>query len=186
MKYILAFILFAFTTISAFSQDSVPKNIDAAVDRIIKDHGTYIDTSRIFIFESLGMGIRNSWIRGNRDTALVNQFHKLNIFEAHDMSSIILQLASKRLHHVSENFDSLILEVANREKGQVSESNQLNKEVQERLKHINDFKIGDSIRAYIPIDTFIWHRTFNEDQIQHIQLADNRMIYEKIEKNNDP
>ncbi len=145
--------------LSASAQQHVPRDINAAADSVVKKWKQHPDVytdeylSSPFIFLGEGMGIRNSWIHGNRDTSLVNQFIRLGINNSHDMSSVVLTLAFRKRNHQPENFETLISETKRRIWDNKKYVSQIEEDMKAHLKSFENLKKGDSVRLYILVDS---------------------------------
>jgi hypothetical protein len=104
-------------------------------------------TSRHF---SVGLWIRNTWIRNGSAPDLVKYFNKIGIHAPDDMSSIILTSFHRQLNHKPLDLP-----------GQVkpyklywqSIDNCETKSRKIALKNYNRFSVGDSITILMPVDT---------------------------------
>ncbi len=57
---------------------------------------------------STGLWIRNNWIYGDRDTSLVNYFHRIGIYAPDDISSIIVTSFHRQLNHKPLDIDGQV------------------------------------------------------------------------------
>jgi hypothetical protein len=90
------------------AQVALPRNLNEAIEFLEKDWGDaeklkFKNTPEIkavtSIHFSTGLWIRNNWIRGDRDTALVKYFHNLGVYVPDNISSIILTSFHRKLNH---------------------------------------------------------------------------------------
>jgi hypothetical protein len=99
---------------------------------------------------SVGMWIRNEWIRGNRDTALLHQFLALDIHHPDDMSGIILTCLHRKLNNRPLDIEGMAKASVDGWKPIL----EYNKKT--RLKAVENYKkftIGDTIHIYMTVDT---------------------------------
>ncbi|WP_439694951.1 DUF6794 domain-containing protein [Mucilaginibacter sp. AW1-7] len=97
-----------------------------------------------------GLWIRNHWIRGGRDTALVKYFVSIGVHSADDMSSIILTSLHRSLNkkdidlngQVEEDkaYWKLVIDCAEEER-------------KEAVAFYSKSKVGDLVKIYMPVDT---------------------------------
>lgn len=172
---------FCLSVLLGFSQDTIykPATIDDAANYFVKKWSNetkekFLEKGPTLAHFSIGMWVRNNWIHGNRDSLLVNQFNTLGIYAADDMSGVILELVYKRLKKLPENMDSIIQPY----KEFWSQQKQLADDTKAHIQeNIQKFNIGDSVRLFIPIDSFTDGR--------QSELGDNRVYYFKTHAQND-
>jgi len=102
-----------------------------------------------------GLWIRNNWIRGNRNPALVKYFHSLGVYNPDDISSIIMLSYHRRLNHRPLGIENQIKEY------QAYWENISNCEKKSRaaaLAIYNKHKLGDSIIISMDVDTSYGNR----------------------------
>ena len=98
---------------------------------------------------STGVWIRNEWLYGNKDSALVNYFNRLGIDQPNDMSTIILTSLHRKLNNLPINLEAQVnyfieywkpIKACNEKAAKVAEEN------------YKRFDVGDSITIYMDVD----------------------------------
>lgn len=135
-----------------------PKNIDEAIAYFEK---TWTEkkkeefkskperTAVLDAHHSVGMWIRNEWIRGKRDTLLTNQFNDLGIYHPDDMSSIILTSLHRKLNNKPIDIEGQVQQYKDYWKP-IHECQE--KAEQAALLIYNNFNITDSIEIQMYVD----------------------------------
>lgn len=97
----------------------------------------------------VGMWIRNEWIRGNRDTLLINHFNSLGIYHPDDMSSIILTSLHRKLNNKP-------LDIEGQVKYYIEYWRPINacevKAKQEALAHYKRLNVNDSVEIHMYVN----------------------------------
>lgn len=148
-----------FVLTSCKSQITLPKNLDEAVlyfqqkwtkKELDKFKNKPEKDAVTELHFGTGQWIRNSWVYGNRDTALTNYFHSIGVFHPDDISSIILTSLHRTLNKKDielkkqvEHYKSYWKPIIDCEEKQKADA----------VLNYNKFKIGDSISIYMPVDT---------------------------------
>ena len=96
-----------------------------------------------------GMWVRNNWVRGDRDTAFSNYFHKLGIYAPDDISSIVFTSLHRALNNKKRNLDQQI-ELYKKYWKEISDCEEKQKAI--ALTIYNKFKVGDNISIFMPVD----------------------------------
>lgn len=98
---------------------------------------------------STGLWIRNNWIHGDRDTALVNYFHRIGIYAADDISSIIITSFHRKLNHKPLDLNGQILPYKSYWKS-IKDCEEKKEKI--ALINYNKFDIGSPIVIIMPVD----------------------------------
>lgn len=153
------FLSWLFVLTSCKAQIKLPKNLDEAV-LYFQQQWTQSELDNfkskpereavIELHRDTGMWIRNNWIHGDRDTSLRNYFKDLGIYAPEDISSIILTSLHRTLNKKDIELDKQvetykaywqpIIDCSEKQKTQA-------------IFNYNNFKVGDSITIYMPVDT---------------------------------
>ena len=137
----------------------LPKDLNGAMDYIY-NHWTSVKRSAFknqsedeavsSNYFTTGLWIRNNWIHGNGDTALVNYFHQIGIHNPDDISSIILTSLHRKLNNQPidlkkqvDAYESYWNNIDDCEKKSRSEA----------LEIYNTLKIGDPVTIMMYVDT---------------------------------
>ena len=161
---ILKLLIFIFITnfTSCKSQPDIitlPKNLDEAIlyfqqKWTKQDLDSFKKQDEVLAVSELHFGvgrwIRNNWVYGERDTFFTNYFNSLGIFDADDISSIVLTSLHRTLNKKDIELDKQI-ETYKKYWKAISDRNE-----EKKIKAINTynrFKIGDIISIYLPVDT---------------------------------
>ena len=100
---------------------------------------------------SVGMFIRNQWIRHGRGSLqLTNEFSKIGIFNPDDMSSIILRSLHRKLNNLPLDIQTQT-EKYIQFWDEIYKSEQLVDKV--TIQTYNKFHVGDRIKIYMYVDT---------------------------------
>ena len=89
--------------------DNVPKNLDEAIEIIIKDNCENDDFFKVLkmsedqaigtLHFTTGMNLRNTWGLWSEESPLYKYFKNLGIFHADDMSGIILTSVHRKMNN---------------------------------------------------------------------------------------
>jgi hypothetical protein len=159
LNFSIFYIVYFLITCNTNIQDVKPKNLDEAISyfektwsRGEKDKFKSLpeDEAVNELHFETGLWIRNNWIRGKRDTDLVNFFINLGIFSPDDMSGIILTSLHRKLNGKDlglegqikscKDYWTPIIECEKREK-------------QEAVNNYKKYEIGNTIRIFFPVIT---------------------------------
>lgn len=97
---------------------------------------------------SYGRWMRNNWIYGNKDSNLVVFFNELGIYNPDDMSSIILTSFHRKLNKKEIDLNAQVIFF----KTYWSAKDDTKAREQALLK-FNNFRIGDSVKILMKVDT---------------------------------
>ena len=145
--------------ISCKSQIVVPKNLDEAVlyfqqkwskDELDKFKKKPEENAVTELHFGTGTWIRNNWVHGKRETALTNYFYSLGIFHPDDISSIILTSLHRTLNKKDVQLDQQVESYKEYWKP-IMDCHE--KQKAQAVSNYNEFKTGDSITIYMPVDT---------------------------------
>ena len=148
-----------FVLTSCKSQIALPKNLDEAIlyfqqkwtkaelDKFKNKSEKDAVTELHF---GTGQWIRNSWVYGNRDTALTNYFQSLGVFHPDDISSIILTSVHRTLNKKEIELDRQVEHYKAYWKP-IIDCEQKQKNV--AVSNYNKFNIGDTITIRMPVAT---------------------------------
>lgn len=153
-------LIFCFDCSSAptLKQEVMPKNLNESI--LYLEHDWRADELNLFknmpedkavadAHTQTGLWIRNTWIRGNRNVALVDYFSSIGIKNPDDISSIILT----SLHRKLNNKKIDIAKQVGSYKAYWKTINECEEKTRETaLKNYNRFKIGDRVSIYMPVD----------------------------------
>jgi hypothetical protein len=144
---------------SCKAQIKLPKNLDEAV-LYFQQQWTQAELDSfknkpernavIELHRGTGMWIRNTWVYGDRDTALRNYFKALGIYAPDDISSIILTSLHRTLNKKDIELDKQV-EAYKAYWQPIIDCNETQKA--HAVSNYNKFKIGDNITIYMPVDT---------------------------------
>jgi hypothetical protein len=98
---------------------------------------------------SLGVWIRNEWLYGNKDTALVNHFNRMGIDQPNDMSTIILTSLHRKLNNLPIDLEGQVNYFIEYWKPIKACDEKASLIAQDNFKRFN---IGDSITIYMDVD----------------------------------
>lgn len=144
--------------LSSYSQTALPKNLDEAIayfeQNWTKQELTHFKNQPeqdavIDLHFGTGLWIRNTWVRGNRDTALTNYFHTFGINDPDDISSVILTSLHRKLNHKSIRLVKLSANIQSTAKPIIA--------CEQKMKatavfNYNKFKTGDTVAIYMPVN----------------------------------
>lgn len=132
-----------------------PKDLDEAIQYFEsnwtdKAKNDFINDSLKNAHFSTGLWIRNNWIRGKRDTCLVNYFNELGIYHPDDISSIILKSLLRKLQNKPIELEKQI-NVYKAYWDPIIECKKNQRLI--ALRNYKKYKIGDNITIQMPVDT---------------------------------
>jgi hypothetical protein len=96
-----------------------------------------------------GIFIRSKWLYNNKDTALLNEFLRMGVDEAHDMSRIIITSLHRKLNKLPIDIEGQVNDIKNYWKPIRACEAVADKLAEENFKK---FKVGDSIFIYMDVD----------------------------------
>jgi hypothetical protein len=159
LNFLIFYIVYILITCNTNINDNKPINLDEAISYFEK---TWSNTEKdkfkslpeneavIELHFETGLWIRNNWIHGNRDTALVKFFINLGIFSPDDMSGIILTSLHRKLNGRDIELEEQIkfykdywapfIECERREK-------------QEAVNNYKKYEIGNTIKIFFKVIT---------------------------------
>lgn len=155
LTLIFNLVLFGFSDCSSINKNYPPSNLDEAIEYF---ESTWNDSIKnAFVNDSLrnahftiGRWIRNNWILGKRDTALVQYFNELGIYHPDDMSSIILTSLYRKLTGKAIDLDEQVEKYKSYWKP-IIECEELVKK--SALANYHRIEIGDKLNIYMEVDT---------------------------------
>ncbi|MDP4226336.1 MAG: hypothetical protein Q8907_10020 [Bacteroidota bacterium] len=133
----------------------LPKDLDEAINYFDnkwtdQEKEEFIKDSLKNAHFSIGMWIRNSWIRNQCDTLLVKYFNKIGIFHPDDMSSIILTSLYRKLTNKTIDLNKQI-EVYKKYWGKINDCSKTQRIL--ATENYKKHRIGDKISIFMPVDT---------------------------------
>ncbi len=144
---------------STYAQDRLPRNLDDAISyfkqhwskKKLEDFRAKPENKAVVELHSFGTGlwIRNTWIRGNRDTVLTNFFSALGVHSADDMSSIILTSLHRSLNNKKINLHT---QVENCKAYWNTIMDCEDKATKNAVLIYNKYKTGRIVTIYMPVD----------------------------------
>ena len=157
MKRILSIFL-CLISLAALGKGKKPANLDEALlyfekkwtdkqkeEFRLKDEKKVVSDMHF----SVGVWIRNEWLYGNKDTALVNYFNRMGIDQPNDMSAIILTSLHRKLNNIPVDLEEQVkyfidywtpIKACNENASRLAEET------------YKKFNVGDSITIYMDID----------------------------------
>jgi hypothetical protein len=158
LKRNLSILLFCFLSLAISGKGKKPANLDEALlyfekkwtdkqkeEFKLKDEQKAVSEMHF----SVGVWIRNEWLYGNKDTALVNFFNRKGIDQPNDMSTIILTSLHRKLNNLPIDLDTQVSNVIEYWKPIKACEEKASKIAEENYKRFN---IGDSITIYMDVD----------------------------------
>jgi hypothetical protein len=160
MKKIKAFIFVCIicSVTTSYSQVILPKDLDEAIlyfqQNWTKKELTNFKTKResdavIDLHFGVGLWIRNTWVRGKRDTALTNYFHSFGIDEPDDISSVILTSLHRKLNNKPINLVKQGSAIQAYYKPIISCEQKMKAAA---VSNYNKFKTGDNVSIYMAVN----------------------------------
>jgi hypothetical protein len=152
---ILLLVLVGVLSCTSKSQNYPPKDLNEAIEYFEMNWND--STKNEFVNDSLknshftiGRWIRNNWIHGERDTALVKFFNKMGIYHPDDISDIILTSLYRKLTNKPIDLDEQVAEYKSYWEP-INKCEEMRKKT--ALENYRRIKIGDILNIYMEVDT---------------------------------
>lgn len=157
LKIFMLIFSFGCSSAPTLKQEVMPKNLNESI--LYLENDWRADELNLFknmpedkavadAHTQTGLWIRNTWIRGNRNVALVDYFSSIGIKNPDDISSIILTSLHRKLNNKK-------IDIAKQVESYKAYWKTISvceeKTRGTALKNYNRFKIGDRVSIYMPV-----------------------------------
>lgn len=139
-------------------QNNIPKNLDEAIsyfennwsERQKEDFKKLPEADAVTqLHFSVGLWIRNNWLRNEEELSLKNYFNSIDISHPDDISSIILTSLHRKLNNKEINLNG---QVENYKAYWKPITNCEEKGKKDAVDNYNKFNIGDAVTIYMQVD----------------------------------